>query len=77
MCPLSTLQANAPRIGPGGSNKIAKLRGLEARYRGVVQPGCGHDAGRRQDHLPKGHLPVAYIRLRVLRGEADYGAQLP
>ena len=51
--------------------------GLEARDCQGLQHGLGYVARGRQDSLPQGDLPVAHLRLRLLRGEADDGPQLP
>ena len=42
-----------------------------------LQPGHGDVRGRCQGCLPQGDLQVAHLRLRLLRGEADHGPQLP
>lgn len=73
---LTLFQPNVARASPGRPYQDAKLCRLETSDCSVVQHRRGDDARRRQDHLPKGYLPVANLRLGFLRGQANYGAKL-
>ena len=50
--------------------------GLEAGDREGVQPGFWDVPGGGQDRVPEGDLPLADLRVRLLRGEADHRNQV-
>ena len=51
--------------------------GLEAGDRQGLQHGLRDDARGREDCVFEGDLPLAHLRIRLLRGEADHRPKLP
>ena len=59
------------------SDQTAISSRLETRNFEIVQQGLWYESGGCQDRIPEGDLPVAHVRVGLLRGQADDGPQLP